>query len=306
MSWNYLPPGNNWLPKPWEQPGNYFGPAPFKPPSSSSTSDIVEASGTTKPGGKASTAEKNASTNRNSSPPKPWEQNCGNSYGGLYGGYGGSYGSGLYWGPYGGPGMYGWSMHNSGFGCPSTNGTSNGGPSSDQYQNNPFGPPPSPPDFWISFLRVMQGIVNFFGRFATLIDQNTQAFHMFMIALLQMSSIAAVQIKRGSGRGRERDGEKREAERTCAHCCRCRCFWLGCWLSQTLSLKPLLPLATYVSAAAAISTVVLFSSLTVQGVCMASLQSLPYVYLNSEQHLRSPNIHRLLNPQTLQDAERLL
>ncbi|XP_073005758.1 peroxisomal membrane protein 13-like [Typha latifolia] len=185
MSWNYLPPGNNWPPKPWEQPGNYFGPAPFKPPSSGSTSDIVEASGTTKPGGKASTAEKNVSTNRNTSPPKPWEQNCGNSYGGLYGGYGGSYGSGLYWGPYGGPGMYGWSMHNSGFGCPSANGTSNGGPSSDQYQNNPFGPPPSPPDFWISFLRVMQGIVNFFGRFAMLIDQNTQAFHMFMIALLQ-------------------------------------------------------------------------------------------------------------------------
>ncbi|XP_072951770.1 peroxisomal membrane protein 13-like isoform X3 [Typha angustifolia] len=228
MSWNYLPPGNNWLPKPWEQPGNYFGPAPFKPPSSSSTSDIVEASGTTKPGGKASTAEKNASTNRNSSPPKPWEQNCGNSYGGLYGGYGGSYGSGLYWGPYGGPGMYGWSMHNSGFGCPSTNGTSNGGPSSDQYQNNPFGPPPSPPDFWISFLRVMQGIVNFFGRFATLIDQNTQAFHMFMIALLQETPehadillpqdvfyCSGTNQKREWERERERWGKERGREDMC-------------------------------------------------------------------------------------------
>ena len=32
----------------------------------------------------------------------------------------------------------------------------------------------------------MQGAVNFFGRVAMLIDQNTQAFHMFMSALLQV------------------------------------------------------------------------------------------------------------------------
>lgn len=32
----------------------------------------------------------------------------------------------------------------------------------------------------------MQGVVNFFGRIAMLIDQNTQAFHMFMSALLQV------------------------------------------------------------------------------------------------------------------------
>ncbi|KAF3605138.1 hypothetical protein DY000_02051208 [Brassica cretica] len=30
------------------------------------------------------------------------------------------------------------------------------------------------------------GAVNFFGRVAMLIDQNTQAFHMFMSALLQL------------------------------------------------------------------------------------------------------------------------
>ncbi|XP_039046620.1 peroxisomal membrane protein 13-like [Hibiscus syriacus] len=34
--------------------------------------------------------------------------------------------------------------------------------------------------------RVMQGGVNFFGRIYILIDQNTQAFHMFMSALLQL------------------------------------------------------------------------------------------------------------------------
>lgn len=32
----------------------------------------------------------------------------------------------------------------------------------------------------------MQGAVNFFGRVAMLIDQNTQAFHFFMSALLQL------------------------------------------------------------------------------------------------------------------------
>lgn len=32
----------------------------------------------------------------------------------------------------------------------------------------------------------MQGVVNFFGRVSILIDQNTQAFHLFMTALLQV------------------------------------------------------------------------------------------------------------------------
>ena len=61
-----------------------------------------------------------------------------------------------------------------------------GGPYGSQDPNDPFNQPPSPPGFWISFLRVMQGAVNFFGRVAMLIDQNTQAFHMFMSALLQL------------------------------------------------------------------------------------------------------------------------
>jgi hypothetical protein len=35
----------------------------------------------------------------------------------------------------------------------------------------------------------MQGVVNVFGRISFLIDQNTQAFHMFMSALLQVKLV---------------------------------------------------------------------------------------------------------------------
>ncbi|KAJ4847770.1 Peroxisomal membrane protein PAS20 [Turnera subulata] len=119
------------------------------------------------------------------------------SYGSSYGGYGGgTYGGGLYGnnmyrggygGLYGGGGMYGGGMYNGGLGGPMGGlGMGSMGPYGDQDPNNPYGPPPSPPGFWISFLRVMQGVVNFFGRVSILIDQNTQAFHMFMTALLQL------------------------------------------------------------------------------------------------------------------------
>ncbi|KAL1211983.1 Peroxisomal membrane protein 13 [Cardamine amara subsp. amara] len=125
-------------------------------------------------------------------------------YGSTYGGggmYGGSSmyrgGSGMYGGGglYGGSGMYGGGgMYNSGLGGTMGGygmgmGTGMGmgmSPYGGQDPNDPFNQPPSPPGFWISFLRVMQGAVNFFGRVAMLIDQNTQAFHMFMSALLQL------------------------------------------------------------------------------------------------------------------------
>ncbi|KAJ6824820.1 peroxisomal membrane protein 13 [Iris pallida] len=116
------------------------------PPSSGNTSEIVEASGTAKPGEIVS--NDNASANRQNTlgrpvPSRPWEQNNGNSYGGYgsnlnynsgygsgmyggsYGGLGGTYGGGLYGnsmyrggygGLYGGSGMYGGGMYNSGFG----------------------------------------------------------------------------------------------------------------------------------------------------------------------------------------------
>ncbi|KAA8550502.1 hypothetical protein F0562_002186 [Nyssa sinensis] len=204
-------------PKPWEQAGSSSGPAPFKPPSSGTTSDVVEASGTAKPGEIVSTADRNMTVNRNAParpvPTRPWEQQTYNStYGGYgsglnynsgygsgmygsYGGFGGSYGGGLYGnnmyrGGYSGlygSGMYGGGMYNGGFGGPmGSYGMGMGGPYGDQDPNNPFGAPSSPPGFWVSFLRVMQGVVTFFGRVAMLIDQNTQAFHMFMSALLQL------------------------------------------------------------------------------------------------------------------------
>nr|CAB3492969.1 unnamed protein product [Digitaria exilis] len=53
---------------------------------------------------------------------------------------------------------------------------------------NSFGPPAPPPGFWMSFLRVMHGVVNFCGRVSFLVSQNTQAFHMFISALLQGTS----------------------------------------------------------------------------------------------------------------------
>ncbi|KAL6499946.1 hypothetical protein OROGR_027856 [Orobanche gracilis] len=116
--------------------------------------------------------------------------------GGSYGGFGGSYGGGLYGnnmyrGGYGGlygGGTYGGGMYGAGLGGPPVGGYGMGigGPLGDQDPNNPYGPPSSPPNFWVSLMRVMQGVVSFFGRIAILIDQNTQAFHMFMTALLQL------------------------------------------------------------------------------------------------------------------------
>ncbi|KAI3461766.1 hypothetical protein Pfo_018429 [Paulownia fortunei] len=206
-------------PKPWERAGSSSGPAPFKPPSAGNTSDVVEASGTAQPGEVVSTADRNTAVNRNTLgrpvPTRPWEQQTyGNSYGGYgsglnynsgygsgtygsYGGLGGSYGGGLYGnnmyrGGYGGlygGGTYGGGMYNGGggFGGPMGGyGMGMGGPFGDQDPNNPYGAPPSPPSFWVSLMRVMQGVVTFFGRIAILIDQNTQAFHMFMTALLQL------------------------------------------------------------------------------------------------------------------------
>lgn len=74
-------------PKPWEQAGGSAGSGPFKPPSPGSTSDVVEASGTARPGEIVSTADRTAAVNRNAVgrplPSRPWEQqNYGSSYGG--------------------------------------------------------------------------------------------------------------------------------------------------------------------------------------------------------------------------------
>lgn len=70
-------------PKPWERTGGSSGPAPFKPPSAGSTSDVIEASGTAKPGEIVTNTDRNATINRNAVgrplPSRPWEQNYVNS-----------------------------------------------------------------------------------------------------------------------------------------------------------------------------------------------------------------------------------
>ncbi|KAI3526417.1 hypothetical protein L1887_05670 [Cichorium endivia] len=219
--------GSSPPPKPWERAVSPSGPAPFKPSSPGSTSEVVEASGTARPGeivppNDASTTNPNALGRP--VPARSWNQpntygttygGAGygtgiygnNTYGGSYGSYGGmgSYNTGLYGnttygggygGLYGGGGMYGGGgIYNNSFGGPMGGGygLGMGGPGGpggpyggDQDPNNPFGAPSSPPGFWISLMRVMHGVVTFFGRVAMLIDQNTQAFHMFMSALLQL------------------------------------------------------------------------------------------------------------------------
>ncbi|KAK9287922.1 hypothetical protein L1049_016367 [Liquidambar formosana] len=216
--------GDSPPPKPWERAGTSSGPVPFKPPSAGSTSDVVEASGTAKPGEIVSSSDRNATENRNAVgrpvPARPWQQsyenrnyggygsglNYNSGYGsgaygsGTYGSYGGlggvssggmygnpMYRGGGYGGLYGSPGMYGGGMYNGGFGGQMGGyGMGMGGPYGVPDPNNPDGAPSSPPGFWISFLRVMEGVVNIFGRIAMLIDQNTQALHMFMSALLQL------------------------------------------------------------------------------------------------------------------------
>ncbi|XP_057531376.1 peroxisomal membrane protein 13-like [Amaranthus tricolor] len=204
-------------PKPWDRAGSSSsGPAPFRPPSTGATSDVVEASGTAKPGEIVSTSDRNTTVNTNAVgralPTRPWENNYGtsnyggyssgltynsgygsgmyNSYGGGYGGMSGSmYGNSMYRGGYGGglyggSGMYGGGMYNGGYGgAMGGYGMGMGGPFGPQDPNNQ---PPSPPGFWISFLRVMEGVVGFFGRISFLVDQNTQAVHFFMSALLQL------------------------------------------------------------------------------------------------------------------------
>jgi len=121
----------------------------------------------------------------------------GSSYGGNLGGTyaGGLSGNSMYRAGYGGlNGGYGSNaiggMYNNGYGGPSGGyGMGQVGPYGygSQDPNNPLGgSPPSPPSFWQSMLRVMHGVVTFFGRVSILVDENTQAFHFFITALLQL------------------------------------------------------------------------------------------------------------------------
>lgn len=86
LFFSFLILGNNPPPKPWERSGSASGPAPFRPPSNGNTSDVVEASGTAKPGEVVSTVNRTTAATSNTLsrpvPPRPWEQNYGSSYGG--------------------------------------------------------------------------------------------------------------------------------------------------------------------------------------------------------------------------------
>ncbi|CAN6926668.1 unnamed protein product, partial [Brassica oleracea] len=184
-------------PKPLERAGNNNTsgpPKPFRPPSNTTTADSVEASGT------ADRTHTPANMNPLSRPlpirPRQQQQNyvgygsnlgMNSRYGTGLGGYGSLYGGGMY----GGSSMYSRGVYGGGGGLYRSSGMYGGygmgmSPYGGQDPNDPNNQPPTPPGFWISFLRVLQGAVSFFGRVAMLIDQNTQAFHMLMSALLQL------------------------------------------------------------------------------------------------------------------------
>lgn len=117
-------------------------------------------------------------------------------YGGGYGGLGGSYGMG---GMYGG-GMYGsrygmggygmGGMYGGGYGMGGMYGGGMGGPMG-MDPNDPNAPGP-PPTAWQAIMRSLHGIVTFFGKISFLVDENTQALHFFITALLQLLDRAGV------------------------------------------------------------------------------------------------------------------
>lgn len=84
----YFSDAGNPRPKPYEEAGTSTPPTPFRPPSSGRTSDVVESSGTAKPGEIVPTTEANVTVNKNSLgrplPARTWEQNYGNTYGGNF------------------------------------------------------------------------------------------------------------------------------------------------------------------------------------------------------------------------------
>ncbi len=110
-------------------------------------------------------------------------------YGGGYGGYGGGayggYGGGMYGSSYGGGyggyggGMYGGmgGMYGAGMMRPGMM----GGPGAMFDPNNP---PGAPATAWQRLMHSLSNVVGFFGKIAWLVDENSQALHFFMTALL--------------------------------------------------------------------------------------------------------------------------
>jgi len=100
-------------------------------------------------------------------------------YGGGMGGYGGGYG-----GMGGGMGGMGGMMGQGGMG--GMQGMGGFDP------NDPNSMPGPPPSGWQKIMQGLSGIVQFFGKIAWLVDENSQALHFFMTALLQLLDRAGV------------------------------------------------------------------------------------------------------------------
>jgi peroxin-13 len=58
--------------------------------------------------------------------------------------------------------------------------------------NDSNGQPGPPPSSWQRILHSISGVVSFAGKIAWLVDENSQALHFFMTALLQLLDRAGV------------------------------------------------------------------------------------------------------------------
>ena len=113
----------------------------------------------------------------------------GSMYGGGYGGYGGGYGGSAYgaggfggYGGYGGFGGFGGGMYGNRFG--GMGGGYGGGMMPGQPGFDPNNAPGPPPSAWQRAMMSLSSVVGFAGKIAWLVDENSQALHFFMTALL--------------------------------------------------------------------------------------------------------------------------
>jgi hypothetical protein len=116
----------------------------------------------------------------------------GSMYGGGYGGYGGGYGGSAYGGGMGGGyGGYGGGMYGGGYGggmygtrFGGMGGGYGGGMLPGQPGFDPNNAPGPPPSAWQRAMMSLSSVVGFAGKIAWLVDENSQALHFFMTALL--------------------------------------------------------------------------------------------------------------------------
>mmetsp|Transcript_18116 Transcript_18116/g.33099 ORF Transcript_18116/g.33099 Transcript_18116/m.33099 type:complete len:307 (-) Transcript_18116:410-1330(-) len=197
------------VPKPWEQPPNEAANA--------ANAAVAEAAVISRPPGSRpwetpqdNIAGASALTNNSYS-----TLNNGGMYGSSYGGYnsGGMYGNSYSGGMYGSSGLYGNSSYGSGgyssgmYGSGMYGSSMYGGGMYNSYRPGMYGggmygnnygmgmpgqmgmdpnaPPMRPAGTWQTFLNVFNNFMNYCGRLSFLINENTQAFHFLISALLQ-------------------------------------------------------------------------------------------------------------------------